>query len=103
MFHMFQVIYAHEWMNDAHDYEMQVQSGKTNTRGVTTNWSSIHLLFFLSLKKSILKMALGNLDAPSEASLAVRIQNFKIGTLRATSTDWLFLLCRLFYDLYSKK
>ena len=32
---MFQVIYAHEWMNDAHDYEMQVQSGKTNTRGVT--------------------------------------------------------------------
>ena len=35
MFHMFQVIYAHEWMNDAHDYEMQVQSGKTNTRGVT--------------------------------------------------------------------
>ena len=33
---MFQVIYAHEWMNDAHDYEMQVQSDKTNTRGVTT-------------------------------------------------------------------
>jgi hypothetical protein len=32
---MFQVIYAHEWMNDAHDHEMQVQSGKTNTRGVT--------------------------------------------------------------------
>ena len=35
MFHMFQVIYAHEWMNDAHDHEMQVQLGKTNTRGVT--------------------------------------------------------------------
>ena len=34
MFHMFQVIYAHEWMNDAHDHEMQVQLGKTNTRGV---------------------------------------------------------------------
>ena len=32
---MFQVIYAHEWMNDAHDQEMQVQLGKTNTRGVT--------------------------------------------------------------------
>ena len=32
---MFQVIYAHEWMNDAHDHEMQVQLGKTNTRGVT--------------------------------------------------------------------
>ena len=35
MFPMFQVIYAHEWMNDAHDQEMQVQLGKTNTRGVT--------------------------------------------------------------------
>ena len=35
MFPMFQVIYAPEWMNDAHDHEMQVQSGKTNTRGVT--------------------------------------------------------------------
>ena len=35
MFHMFQVIYAHEWMNDAHDHEMQVQLDKTNTRGVT--------------------------------------------------------------------
>ena len=32
---MFQVIYAHEWRNDAHDHEMQMQSGKTNTRGVT--------------------------------------------------------------------
>ena len=35
MFPMFQVIYAHEWMNDAHEYEMQVQLGKNNTRGVT--------------------------------------------------------------------
>ena len=34
---MFQVIYAHEWMNDAHDHEMQVKSGKTNTRGVTVD------------------------------------------------------------------
>ena len=33
---MFHVIYAHEWMNDAHVHEMQVQLGKTNTRGVTT-------------------------------------------------------------------
>ena len=32
---MFHVIYAHEWMNDAHVHEMQVQLGKTNTRGVT--------------------------------------------------------------------
>jgi len=32
---MFQVIYAPEWMNDAHEYEMQVQLGKNNTRGVT--------------------------------------------------------------------
>ena len=40
MFHMFQVIYAHEWMNDAHDHEMQVQLGKTNTRGVTSSSSS---------------------------------------------------------------
>ena len=37
MFPMFQVIYAHEWMNDAHDQEMQVQLGKTNTRGVTVH------------------------------------------------------------------
>ena len=29
------MIYAHEWMNDAHVHEMQVQLGKTNTRGVT--------------------------------------------------------------------
>jgi hypothetical protein len=29
------LIYAHEWMNDAHDHEMQVKLGKTNTRGVT--------------------------------------------------------------------
>ena len=28
MFHMFQVIYAHEWMNDAHVHGMQVQLGK---------------------------------------------------------------------------
>ena len=35
MFPMFQVIYAHEWMNDAHEYEMQVPLGKNNTRGVT--------------------------------------------------------------------
>jgi hypothetical protein len=35
MFPVFQVIYAHEWMNDVHDQEMQVQLGKTNTRGVT--------------------------------------------------------------------
>ena len=35
MFPMFQVIYAPEWMNDAHEYEMQVQLGKNNTRGVT--------------------------------------------------------------------
>ena len=40
MFHMFQVIYAHEWMNDDHDHEMQVQLGKTNTRGVTIMSSS---------------------------------------------------------------
>ena len=45
MFHMFQVIYAHEWMNDAHVHELQVQLGKPNTRGVTvsthpTYWSS---------------------------------------------------------------
>jgi len=40
MFHMFQVIYAQEWMNDAHDHEMQVQSGKTNTRGVTETFST---------------------------------------------------------------
>ena len=33
---MFHVIYAHEWMNDAHVHEMQVQLGKPNTRGVTT-------------------------------------------------------------------
>ena len=32
---MFHVIYAHEWMNDAHVHEMQVQLGKPNTRGVT--------------------------------------------------------------------
>ena len=42
LFHMFQVIYAHEWMNDAHDHEMQVKSGKTNTRGVTALYWSIH-------------------------------------------------------------
>jgi hypothetical protein len=30
------LIYAHEWINDAHDHEMQVKLGKTNTRGVTT-------------------------------------------------------------------
>ena len=35
MFPMFQVTYAHELMNDAHEYEMQVQLGKNNTRGVT--------------------------------------------------------------------
>ena len=28
---MFHVIYAHEWMNDAHVYEMQVQLCKPNT------------------------------------------------------------------------
>ena len=29
-------------MNDAHDHEMQVKSGKTNTRGVTgTSFSTI--------------------------------------------------------------
>ena len=32
---MIHVIYAHEWMNDAHVHEMQVQLGKPNTRGVT--------------------------------------------------------------------
>ena len=32
MFPMFQVTYAHELMNDAHEYEMQVQLGKNNTR-----------------------------------------------------------------------
>ena len=39
MFPMFQVTYAHELMNDAHEYEMQVQLVKNNTRGVT-----IHLV-----------------------------------------------------------
>jgi len=32
MFPIFQVTYAHELMNDAHEYEMQVQLGKNNTR-----------------------------------------------------------------------
>ena len=32
---MFQTIKAHEWMNDAHVYEMQVQMWKPNTWGVT--------------------------------------------------------------------
>jgi len=32
---MFHVIYAHEWMNNAHVHEMQVQLCKHNTRGVT--------------------------------------------------------------------
>ena len=32
---MFHVIYAHEWMNNAHVHEMQVQLCKPNTRGVT--------------------------------------------------------------------
>ena len=32
---MFQAIQAHEWMNDAHVYEMQVQMWKPNTWGVT--------------------------------------------------------------------
>ena len=33
---MFHAIYAHEWMNDAHVYEMQVQIWKPNTWGVTS-------------------------------------------------------------------
>ena len=37
---MFHVIYAHEWMNDSHVHEMQVQLGKPNTRGVTTTVSA---------------------------------------------------------------
>ena len=41
---MFQVIYAHEWMNDAHEHEMQVQLGKNNTRGVTINHNGINLM-----------------------------------------------------------
>ena len=32
---MFQAIQAHEWMNDAHVHEMQVQMWKPNTWGVT--------------------------------------------------------------------
>ena len=32
---MFQATQAHEWMNDAHVYEMQVQMWKPNTWGVT--------------------------------------------------------------------
>ena len=32
---MFQARHAHEWMNDAHVHEMQVQLCKPNTRGVT--------------------------------------------------------------------
>ena len=32
---MFQVIYAHEWLNNAHVHEMQVQLCKPITRGVT--------------------------------------------------------------------
>ena len=32
---MFQATQAHEWMNDAHVHEMQVQMWKANTWGVT--------------------------------------------------------------------
>jgi len=32
---MFHVIYAYEWMNNAHVHEIQVQLCKPNTRGVT--------------------------------------------------------------------
>ena len=32
---MFHAIYAHEWMDDAHVHEMQVQMWEPNTRGVT--------------------------------------------------------------------
>ena len=39
---MFHVIYAHEWMNDAHVHEMQVQLGKTNTRGVTVDYTGLN-------------------------------------------------------------
>ena len=38
---MFHVIYAHEWMNNAHVHEMQVQLCKPNTRGVTRRLSQI--------------------------------------------------------------
>ena len=39
---MFHVIYAHEWMNNAHVHEMQVQLCKHNTRGVTKKLYSIY-------------------------------------------------------------
>ena len=49
---MFQVIYAPEWMNDAHEYEMQVQLGKNNTRGVTDCYHEniIKLLYNIYIK-----------------------------------------------------
>ena len=34
---MFQATQAHEWMNDAHVHEMQVQMWKANTWGVTVS------------------------------------------------------------------
>ena len=48
---MFQVIYAHEWMNNAHVHEMQVQLCKPITRGVKIrriahwSWKDVMLLF----------------------------------------------------------
>ena len=60
---MFQVIYAHEWINDTHDQEMQVQLGKTNTRGVTHRLTSFHPFQRLS--------DLRFLDSPHKAPIGV--------------------------------
>ena len=39
---MFQATQAHEWMNDAHVHEMQVQMWKANTWGVTGRLLALH-------------------------------------------------------------
>ena len=71
---MFHATQAHEWMNDAHVYEMQVQMWKPNTWGVTYYIQFVDTFPSSEYEQSYYKPNLVN-NSESKLSLKVGFAN----------------------------